>query len=187
MVDVGGWSTGAVEYDSQVVKTVGLISLAFLALWMFRSKRPSANFSLEELTTTNTGLSNVPSSSARANLDKLANEVLEPLRERFGPIIISSGYRSPATNAAVGGVSDSAHLSGSAIDAFAEDGTSAATMAAWLYDSSLPLNQVLIYWNKGHLHIARDTGGTPYRRDFKETFDGGKTWNAWKPGGRRIT
>ena len=186
MGGMGPWSGGRGRMDSQIARTAGLVGLALLALWLFRSKRPSTHFSLEELTTTNTGLSNVPGATARANLERLANEVLEPLRERFGPIIISSGFRNAATNAAVGGVSDSAHLSGSAVDAFAQAGASAATMAAWLYDSELPLNQVLIYWGKGHLHIARDTGGKPYRRDFKQTFDGGKTWEAWAPGGRNT-
>ena len=163
-----------------------MISLALLAFWIFRSKRPSTNFSLAELTTTSTGLSNVPSSSARANLEKLANQILEPLRERFGPIIISSGYRSPAVNAAVGGVSNSDHLTGTAADLYAQDGTPAATMATWLYASNLPLEQVIVEHHTGHLHLAMDTGGTPYRRSFKQTFDG-KTYQSWSPGGNSIS
>ena len=175
-----------------------LASAALLAVYAFRRAGeqgvepgaptlPTAHFTLEELTTTGSGLRNVPTSAQKANLALMATHVLEPLRAQFGPLRVTRGFRNPAVNSAAGGSSTSAHMDGRAADLYSMAGKSAATMAAWLYDSSLPLNQVLIYWNKGHLHIARDTGGTPYRRDFKETFDGGKTWNAWKPGGRRIT
>ena len=172
-----------VRLDTQVARTAGLVGLALLAVWLFGSKRPSTLFSLEELTTTNTGLSNVPGTTARANLERLANQVLEPLRERFGPILITSGYRSPAVNAAVGGVSNSDHLNGTAADLYAQDGTPATTLAAWLFDSSLPIEQVIVEWHTGHLHLAMDTGGAPYRRSFKQTFDG-RTYEAWSPGGR---
>ena len=185
MVAMGWWGGARMALDTQVVRTAGLVGMALVVWWLFRSKRPSAHFSLEELTTTNTGLPNVPTSSARANLDKLANQVLEPLRERFGPILITSGYRSPAVNAAVGGTVNppSDHLTGTAADLYAQDGTPATTMAAWLYDSSLNLDQVIVEFHTGHLHIAIDTGAAPYRRSFLQTFDG-KTYEAWSPGGR---
>lgn len=42
---------------------------------------------------------------------------LERARELFGaPIVISSGYRDPAQNTEAGGVKDSAHTSGKAVD-----------------------------------------------------------------------
>lgn len=42
---------------------------------------------------------------------------LERARELYGyPIVITSGYRPPAHNAAVGGVSNSAHETGLAVD-----------------------------------------------------------------------
>jgi GH24 family phage-related lysozyme (muramidase)/uncharacterized protein YcbK (DUF882 family) len=45
-------------------------------------------------------------------------EALETIRKRFGdrPITINSWYRDPATNAAVGGASQSRHLTGDAVD-----------------------------------------------------------------------
>ena len=172
------------ELDSQVSNSLALVSVALVALWVFRSKRPSKHFSLAELTTTSTGLSNVPGLAARGKLEKLANEVLEPMRERFGAIRVNSGFRSSAVNTAVKGSRTSSHLTGNAADVEALDGTPASTLAAWLYDSDLPLNQVIIYWNTGHLHVARDEGPKPYRRDFKQTYDG-KNYEAWKPGGRR--
>ena len=51
------------------------------------------------------------------NLRNLCQQVLEPLREHFGiPVVVSSGYRCPALNKAVGGVPNSQHLTGEAAD-----------------------------------------------------------------------
>ena len=51
------------------------------------------------------------------SLKNLCEHVLEPLREHFGiPVVISSGYRCPALNRTVGGVSNSQHLKGEAAD-----------------------------------------------------------------------
>jgi zinc D-Ala-D-Ala carboxypeptidase len=83
----------------------------------------SPHFTLEEMTASQTaarlGLENVPPyySTERANLRRTA-ETLELVRSALGdrPILISSGYRSPAVNAAVGGSSSSAHMIGLAVD-----------------------------------------------------------------------
>jgi len=183
-VDVGRWRFWTVDSDSEVIKTIGLVSLVLFAVWLYRSKRPSTHFSLAELTVTETGLSNVPNAMARENLERLASEVLEPLRARFGPIVVNSAYRSPAVNAAVSGSSSSRHMLGQASDIYAQDGTPPSTLAAWLYDqANLPLDQVIIYWNNGYLHVAMDPNGAPFRRDFLQTFDG-KSYEAWTPTGR---
>jgi len=51
------------------------------------------------------------------NLKALCENILEPLREAIGvPLQISSGYRSPKTNAKVGGVPTSQHQKGQAAD-----------------------------------------------------------------------
>lgn len=51
------------------------------------------------------------------NLDALATHVLQPLRDHFGKsITVTSGYRSPKVNKAVGGAKNSDHLYGMAAD-----------------------------------------------------------------------
>lgn len=50
------------------------------------------------------------------NLRQLAVKVLEPLRQRVGRVIVTSGYRCQALNRAVGGVATSQHLCGQAAD-----------------------------------------------------------------------
>jgi hypothetical protein len=81
----------------------------------------SDHFSYAELTRSTTavrkGISNSPTKEHAANLVQLCNEVLEPLRKLYGrPIRISSGYRSPALNKAVGGSASSHHCYGMAVD-----------------------------------------------------------------------
>ncbi len=78
-------------------------------------------FTLSELTHSATavkrGLRNTPDARAKANLDALVANVLDPLRRLYGhPIRVNSGYRSPAVNAAVGGVAGSQHCLGEAAD-----------------------------------------------------------------------
>lgn len=50
------------------------------------------------------------------NLKALAVNVLEPLRQRVGRVIITSGYRCQQLNEAVGGVANSQYLRGEAAD-----------------------------------------------------------------------
>ena len=82
----------------------------------------SNNFNLSEFVRTETGLPNRPTQEAIANLKYLVQYVLQPARDKFGPIEVTSGYRSPEVNAAVGGVgATSDHLFGRAADIQCED------------------------------------------------------------------
>ena len=81
----------------------------------------STNFRLSELTRSDTakrlGIENECSSVEQVlNLAYLCHMVLQPLRDRFGPIRITSGYRCPELNHAVGGVKNSQHMRGEAAD-----------------------------------------------------------------------
>ena len=63
------------------------------------------------------GISNTPNQEQIDNLTLLINKVLDPLREAYGkPICVTSGFRSQALNAKVGGASNSQHLNGQAAD-----------------------------------------------------------------------
>jgi len=74
-------------------------------------------FTLEELCTTKTGITNIPSWQAVENLKALVNNVLDPIREDWGkPIIVTSGFRCKAVNDKVGGVATSQHTKGQAAD-----------------------------------------------------------------------
>lgn len=78
-------------------------------------------FTLNELTRSDTAtknkIDNTPTAEAVKNLTALVDNVLDPLREMYGkPIYISSGYRCPRLNKAVGGVAGSQHKTGQAVD-----------------------------------------------------------------------
>src|SRR3569833_782511 len=78
----------------------------------------SPNFKLSEFLVSHTaarqGIQNVPNAAEVANLEKLCLNVLEPVRTVLGgkPIFISSGFRCPALNKAVGGAPNSDLLFG---------------------------------------------------------------------------
>lgn len=79
----------------------------------------SEHFRLSEFLHTDTGLINDDiDSSIYSNLCILCHLVLEPMRLYMGdvPISITSGYRSSSVNAAVGGVPNSYHRYGLAVD-----------------------------------------------------------------------
>ena len=68
-------------------------------------------------TAKNLGIPNVLDLEQVSNLQYLCREILEPLREWMNePITISSGFRCPKLNKAVGGVSNSQHMTGEAAD-----------------------------------------------------------------------
>lgn len=81
----------------------------------------SDNFTLEELISSNTakakGINNIPGAIEKQNLKLLAQTVLQPIRDKYGkPISVTSGYRCPKLNSAVGGSKTSQHLKGQAAD-----------------------------------------------------------------------
>ena len=81
------------------------------------STKLTPHFTSEELTTTKTGLSNIPNVGQTNQLRILCSDILEPLHDNIDkPIIIDSAFRSAAVNHAVGGVPNSQHLLGQAAD-----------------------------------------------------------------------
>ena len=74
------------------------------------------NFSLAELTATNTGLPNALPKHLEANLRALAENVLQPARDALGAIEVTSAYRSPEVNKRVGGSKTSQHVQAQAAD-----------------------------------------------------------------------
>ena len=79
------------------------------------------NFTLEELCASPTarrlGIDNTPNPVQFENLLRLCENVLQPLRDAVGrPVVVTSGFRCAALNAAVGGARHSQHICGQAAD-----------------------------------------------------------------------
>jgi hypothetical protein len=64
------------------------------------------------------GICNEPNAEQWKNLKALCLNILEPLRQRFGAIIITSGFRCKRLNELVGGVINSQHCRGEAADIY---------------------------------------------------------------------
>ena len=82
----------------------------------------SENLSLAEClkskTATRLGINNEPHDEwVVENLRAIAERVFQPCRDHFGvPIYVSSGYRGPELNRAIGGAKRSQHMEGRALD-----------------------------------------------------------------------
>jgi hypothetical protein len=124
----------------------------------------SPHFTLAELTHTATGLSNIPTVTEFKALTALCTGLLEPIRAKFGPVSIHSGYRSPEVNAKIGGSKSSQHMKGEAAD-FHCPGAQLEDVMKWIVtESVLVYGQVIL---EGHtageptwIHISL---GAPYR------------------------
>jgi hypothetical protein len=113
----------------------------------------SANFSLKELTKSDTatrlGIDNTPDDETIDNLKTLCDKVLQPVRDHFGKTVtVNSGYRSPESNAAVGGSKTSDHCKGQAAD-IEIAGVANADLAQWIMDNLEYTQLILEFYTQG--------------------------------------
>ena len=81
------------------------------------SKHISYREGVYSITATRLGIDNTPNNKQLDNMELVAEEVFEPLRNYVnGPIKINSFFRCPELNKAIGGSSKSQHCKGQAID-----------------------------------------------------------------------
>lgn len=103
-------------------------------------------------------IDNTPTPAVIDALTALCKHVLEPVREKFGPVKVSSGYRSPALNRAVGGSKTSQHVKGEAGDIECP-GVPNATLARWIV-ANCDFDQVILEFhtpgqpNSGWVHVS---------------------------------
>jgi hypothetical protein len=62
------------------------------------------------------GIPNIPNEVQWANLELVAQRILQPVRDRWGRIRITSGFRCPALCLAIGSTARSTHTFGWAVD-----------------------------------------------------------------------
>ena len=120
------------------------------------------NFTLDEMIKSQTaerkGIDNYPDKDQIENLKLLAQNILQPIRDKFGAFIISSGFRSPELCVAVGSTVKSQHAKGQAVD-FEVSGIDNYDLARWI-ESNLPFDQLILECykppnkNSGWIHCS---------------------------------
>jgi zinc D-Ala-D-Ala carboxypeptidase len=93
------------------------------------------NFSLQELTKSDTairkGIDNEPNADQIDKLKRLCEKILQPVRDQFGRVKITSGFRSPELCVAIGSSLNSQHSKAEAAD-FEVVGVDNAEVADWV-------------------------------------------------------
>ena len=113
----------------------------------------SMHFTVEELCATSTGLPNKPNFQQLVNMVYLTAYVLEPLRCAMGePIEISSGFRSKDVNAKVGGVWNSQHVKGQAVDININGDLQKGKKWFDYIKNNLPFDQLIFEHNKAGVY-----------------------------------
>ncbi|MDE6853830.1 MAG: peptidase M15 [Muribaculaceae bacterium] len=118
-------------------------------------------FSYQELERSDTATryaidNNIPT-NLKNNVAALVDNVLDPLREAWGrPLIVSSGYRCPALNKAVGGSDTSHHLLGMAADITTGNKTDNRKLFQMIIDLKLPFTQLIDEKDFSWVHVSYD-------------------------------
>ncbi len=134
----------------------------------------SKNFVLSELTKSNTakrlGIKNEPTKEHMGNLQVLIRDLIQPIRDGIGPIRISSGYRNPELNRAIGGSRKSQHCKGEALDLqFWEMGQmNNKAIYDWVLESGIEFDQMINEFDFAWIHISLK--GEDNRRQVLEAY-----------------
>ena len=120
------------------------------------------NFTLSELTKSDTairkGINNNPSPEQIEKLKLLCENILQPVRDHFGRVKITSGFRSPEPCLAIGSSANSQHAKAEAAD-FEVMGTDNAELADWI-NKNLDYDQLILEFytpgepNSGWIHCS---------------------------------
>lgn len=137
-------------------------------------KLPGApNFRYREFirsqTATRLGISNEPTEEHWKNIERLAARVLQPIRNRFGPLRITSGYRSPELNTAIGGSPYSNHCRGQAADIEPTNADIELIEVVRFIHDTLEFRTVIAeYFPEGWVHVDYREGGNLKRLKLKD-------------------
>ena len=120
----------------------------------------SNNFSLAEMVKSQTaerkGIPNEPDDKQVHAMALLAENILQPIRDKFGSFIVSSGFRSAELCVAIGSKITSQHAKGEAAD-FEVAGVDNYDLALWI-EENLEFDQLILECytggNTGWIHCS---------------------------------
>jgi hypothetical protein len=122
----------------------------------------SRNFTLQELIKSDTavrkGIDNNPNADQIEKLKELCEKILQPVRDHFGRVKVTSGFRSPLLCEAIGSSANSQHAKAEAAD-FEVVGTDNADLVDWIH-KNLEWDQLILEYyisgepNSGWVHCS---------------------------------
>lgn len=153
------------------------------------SHRLTQHFTLAEMcATSQRGLAERNAAEALAylpSLTALCGTLLEPVRGRFGVVSVTSGFRGPTLNRAIGGSKTSQHMRGEAAD-FSCPGAALDDVFRWVVTASgLSYGQAILEAHRPGpptwIHLSLGVPWRPAGRSMQALrFDGTK-YTAWLP------
>jgi len=124
--------------------------------------RLSQNFTLQEFSCSDVaqryGIDNTVPAEAIENIQYLVDNLLQPLRDRYGkPIRINSGYRCMAHNRhpQVNGSTFSQHMTGEAADIAPVDSADLERLTHMIANGGFTFDQLIIYKTFIHVSLRR--------------------------------
>jgi len=135
------------------------------------------HFTISEMIQSETALKkriwNGASVAQEKNMQALMENVLEPLRMAYGkPITITSGFRCPKLNKAVGGVSTSQHMTGEAADITGGSKAETRRLAKLIVSLGLPFDQLIDEKEYSWVHVSHKNGGVQRGKILRLTKKG---------------
>lgn len=129
-------------------------------------ERVGGSFWLSEFLRSDTavrrGLDNLPTAAVLNTMRNVLGPGMQRIRDALSvPVLITSGYRSPALNAAVGGSRNSVHQIGLAADFIAPAFGTPRSIAHYLMDRCGEIRFHQLIWEGQWVHVAFPTQGTP--------------------------
>lgn len=133
------------------------------------------NFTFEELIASSTakrlGLDNTPTQQEKSNLKKLAVDILQPIRDKWGSsIVVTSGFRSDKVNKAVGGSKTSQHAKGEAADlkigGVAQNRKLFNLIVQMIKNKEIQVGQLINEYNYSWIHVSLPRQGKPNNQIF---------------------
>ena len=125
----------------------------------------SKNFTLSEIIHSNTakrlGINNAPNKEHLKNMQVLVRDLIQPIRDALGPIRISSGYRNPELNRAIGGSTKSQHCKGEALDLqyWSKGKMCNKEIYDWVIKSGIEFDQMINEFDYSWIHISLKSNG----------------------------
>ena len=138
----------------------------------------SRNFSLQEMIKSDTAIrldiDNNPNADQIKKLEMLCERILQPVRDHFGRVKVTSGYRSPELCAAIGSSVNSQHAKAEAAD-FEVLGVDNAEVADWIKMNCTTDQLILEFYTPGepnsgwiHASYVEVQPRAHYMRAYKE-------------------